>query len=67
MRVLRQDKPYQLPERPCETCPRCNRPTGCAQRIGVEHWPGCMRWVDWFRRCWQMVRGEAPEAGQEGV
>lgn len=37
-----------------------------SQRMGGQIWPGCVAWMVWFRRCWQMVRGEAPEAGQEG-
>lgn len=65
--IVRQGKPYQLPERPCETCQRSNKEqASCSQYVSGQQWPGCMRWVDWFLRCWQMARGEAPEAGREG-
>lgn len=65
---LRQGKPYRLPECPCKTCRKRSKDLGsCSQRMGGQIWPGCVAWMVWFRRCWQMVRGEAPEAGRKGV
>ena len=65
---LRQGEPYRLPECPCKTCRKRSKDLGsCSQRMGGQQRPGCVAWMVWFRRCWQMVRGEAPEAGQEGV
>ena len=63
---LRQGEPYRLPECPCETCRKRSKDLGsCSQRIGGQQWPGCVAWMVWFRRCWQMARGEAPETGRE--
>lgn len=51
--IVRQGKPYQLPERPCETCQRSNKEqASCSQYVSGQQWPGCVRWMVWFRRCW---------------
>lgn len=64
---LRQGEPYRLPDCPCKTCRKRSKDLGsCSQRMGGQVWPGCVAWMVWFRRCWQMVRGEGPEAGRKG-